>query len=146
MKLGGMGLLFAIAWMEHSAAFSVPHIPWRNIGMSGVAKGGFEGQLPSHFRQDCARNFLKIDENIGVGKGAIANPQRSKGRGQTFSFMSPTFTALATPLIGVQSTWNAVWVCCSISRKGEMHIPKAYCVLELSKIFLRRSLSDLGLK
>ena len=35
-----------------------------------LGHGGFEGQSPSHFCQDGARDFLKIDEKIGVGRGS----------------------------------------------------------------------------
>ena len=39
--------------------------------LSAVADhGGLEVQMPPHFCQDGARDFLKIDEKIGVGWGS----------------------------------------------------------------------------
>ena len=60
---------------------------------------GGRGYLAPHFCQSVRRDFLKIDEKIGV-EGAVANPQRSRECGQKFSFMPPAFIALVKTLGG----------------------------------------------
>ena len=64
--------------------------------ISGVATEDL--LLPSSFCQYGAQDFFKIDKKK-IEVGVVTNLQRSRGRGQTFSIMPPTFITLATPLV-----------------------------------------------
>jgi len=64
---------------------------------SGLATGVWEANA-THFCQNGARDFFKIDEKLGRGRWVLANLQRSKGHGQrNFHLWPPAFLALATP-------------------------------------------------
>ena len=58
--------------------------------------GVYGGNCSPTFAMIVLGDLLEINEKIGGEKGAVANLQRSRGHGQTFSFMPFTFRDLAT--------------------------------------------------
>ena len=55
------------------------------------------GAIASHFCQDGTRDFYKIDENIGRGRGSSKSSEKWRAWPKSFH-LCPHFTALATPL------------------------------------------------
>ena len=60
--------------------------------------GVYGGNCSPTFAMIVLGDLLEIKEKIGGEKGAVANLQRSRGHGQTFSFIPCTFRDLAKPM------------------------------------------------
>ena len=66
------------------------------------------GQLPPHFGQD-ARDFLKIDKKIGVGKVKKQIFRKVEGLVKIFIYVPrPTFLAMAMPMGGARTIFGGV--------------------------------------
>ena len=61
---------------------------------------GYEGDCPPpHFRQNADRDFLDIDEKIGVRMGSSKSSEKKRAWSNNFDLCPLTFIALATPLV-----------------------------------------------